>query len=114
MNTFLFDGNCGFCRDLAAKLEKGNLDPNTKFISFRDKTDLELQSIHSDLTQTLCSGNVQLIHKGKRYPGFFAIRKLAHQLEGYRWIAFLLYLPLVPVLGISLVYLAKHFRAERP
>ncbi|EMO25223.1 PF04134 family protein [Leptospira interrogans serovar Bataviae str. HAI135] len=83
--VFLYDGECSFCKDLAAKLQSLNLNSKIRFRSFRDFTEKELKEIHPTLNIRIAEGNVQMIANGRRYPGFFAVRKLSHSLKGYRW-----------------------------
>ncbi|TGK39365.1 DUF393 domain-containing protein [Leptospira gomenensis] len=114
MNTlvFLYDGNCLFCTRLAAKLQTLNRNPSIRFRSFRDFSEKELKEIHPALNFEVAQGNVQMIAEGRRYPGFFAVRKLSHSLKGYRWIAPLLYLPLIPILGILAMSLLKSLKSR--
>ncbi|WP_061233991.1 DCC1-like thiol-disulfide oxidoreductase family protein [Leptospira interrogans] len=98
--VFLYDGECSFCRNLAKKLQSLNLNPKIRFRSFRDFTEKELKEIHPTLNIRVAEGNVQMIANGRRYPGFFAVRKLSHSLKGYRWVSPLLYLPLIPMIGM--------------
>ncbi|MBM9501276.1 DUF393 domain-containing protein [Leptospira sp. 201903071] len=98
--VFLYDGDCSFCKDLAQKLQSYNLKSNIRFQSFRDFSEKELREIHPSLNIQVAEGNVQMIADGRRYPGFFAVRKLSHSLRGYRWISPLLYLPLIPIFGM--------------
>ncbi|PJD99467.1 MAG: hypothetical protein CK427_15740 [Leptospira sp.] len=105
--VFLFDGDCKFCSRLASYLKDKSLNKEIQFHSFRKLAQLELEKIHPQLTLKLCSGNVQYIYNKTRYPGFFAVRKLSHSLKIYRFFAFILYLPLVPILGIIIMNLLK-------
>ncbi|WP_061224434.1 DCC1-like thiol-disulfide oxidoreductase family protein [Leptospira weilii] len=110
--VFLYDGECSFCFDLAIKLQNLNLNPKIRFRSFRDFSEKELREIHPTLNIGAVEGNVQMIANGKRYPGFFAVRKLSHSLKGYRWVAPLLYLPLIPILGIIGIGLLKSLKSR--
>ncbi|EMN42537.1 DCC1-like thiol-disulfide oxidoreductase family protein [Leptospira weilii] len=110
--VFLYDGECSFCSNLAIKLQNLNLNPKIRFRSFRDFSEKELREIHPTLNIGLAEGNVQMIANGRRYPGFFAVRKLSHSLKGYRWVAPLLYLPLVPILGIIGIGLLKSLKSR--
>lgn len=104
--VFLYDGECSFCTDLAVKLQNLNLNSKIRFRSFRDFTEKELKEIHPTLNIRVAEGNVQMIANGRRYPGFFAVRKLSHSLKGYRWFSPFLYLPLVPIFGmIGMIFL---------
>ncbi|XDD49053.1 DCC1-like thiol-disulfide oxidoreductase family protein [Leptospira sp. WS92.C1] len=109
---FLYDGECSFCSKLAAKLQHLNLNPKIRFRSFRDFPDRELREIHPSLSESTARGNVQMIANGRRYPGFFAIRKLSHSLKGYRWFAPLLYLPLIPIFGMIGMNLLKTLKRD--
>ncbi|MEI1279903.1 DCC1-like thiol-disulfide oxidoreductase family protein [Leptospira venezuelensis] len=111
-NVFLYDGDCEFCSGLASKLAKLSLDQNVKFVSFRDLSSQDLKDLHPSLETKLVEGNVQLISGNTRYPGFFAVRKLSHSLKGWRWISPLLYLPLVPLLGMFFMSLLKSIRSK--
>ncbi|EKT88472.1 hypothetical protein LSS_01582 [Leptospira santarosai serovar Shermani str. LT 821] len=109
---FLYDGDCSFCADLAARLQSLNLNPKIRFRSFRDFSEKELREIHPTLNIGVAEGNVQMISNGRRYPGFFAVRKLSHSLKGYRWIAPFLYLPLIPILGMIGMNLLKSLKSR--
>lgn len=109
-NIFFYDGSCEFCTKLAHRLEKYSLNDSLKFTSFRDCTEEDLKSFHPSLTKDVCTGNIQYVLNGKRYPGFFAIRKLSHSLRIYRYFSFILYLPLVPILGILVMNGLKQVR----
>ncbi|TGN04242.1 DCC1-like thiol-disulfide oxidoreductase family protein [Leptospira dzoumogneensis] len=111
-NVFLYDGDCGFCSGLASKLSKLSLDKNIKFVSFRDLSSHDLKELHPGLEPKLVAGNVQLISGNMRYPGFFAVRKLSHSLKGWRWASPLLYLPLVPLLGMIFMSFLKSIRSK--
>ncbi|PKA15561.1 DCC1-like thiol-disulfide oxidoreductase family protein [Leptospira haakeii] len=111
-NVFLYDGECGFCSSLASKLLKLSLDKNVKFVSFRDLSPGDLKEVHPSLEPKLVAGNVQFVSGNMRYPGFFAVRKLSHSLKGWRWVSPLLYLPLVPLLGMLSMSLLKSIRSK--
>ncbi|PJZ75663.1 DCC1-like thiol-disulfide oxidoreductase family protein [Leptospira neocaledonica] len=111
-NIFLYDGDCGFCSGLANRLSELSLDKTVKFISFRDLSSQNLKEIHPSLETNLVAGNVQFISGNMRYPGFFAVRKLSHSLKGWRWASPLLYLPLVPLLGMIFMSLLKSIRSK--
>ena len=108
--VFLFDGDCAFCTKLANKLQSKLLDSQIEFQSFRLLSDAQLKKLHPRLTKDLCQGNIQYIYKGKRYPGFFAFRKVSHSLSVIRYFSFLMYLPLVPLLGIWMISVLKKMR----
>ncbi|MCG9874218.1 MAG: DUF393 domain-containing protein [Leptospiraceae bacterium] len=107
---FLFDGDCKFCTNLASYLKDKCLNKEIKFHSFRNLTQVDLEKIHPQLTLELCLGNVQYIYNQSRYPGFFAVRKVSHSLKFYRYFSFILYLPLVPILGIIIMNLLKKWK----
>ncbi|EQA37562.1 PF04134 family protein [Leptospira inadai serovar Lyme str. 10] len=109
---FLYDGECGFCADLAESLKSKCLDKSVQFQSFRTLKKDELKKIHPALTIDAAAGNVQFVDGNVRYPGFFAIRKLSHSLSGWRWVAPFLYFPFVPILGILVMNLLKAFRKK--
>ncbi|TGK00490.1 DUF393 domain-containing protein [Leptospira selangorensis] len=111
-NVFLYDGDCGFCSGLASELSKLSLDKNVKFVSFRDLSPEDLKEIHPSLEPKLVAGNVQFVSGNIRHPGFFAVRKLSHSLKGWRWVSPLLYLPLVPILGMFFMSLLKSIRSK--
>ncbi len=107
MNSFLYDGNCPFCNNTAKRLKSICLSKEIEFYSFRNLSPEKLQSIHMALTEEVLTANIQFIYKGFRYPGFFAIRKLAIHLKFYRYFFWILYLPLVPIIGILLMNYLK-------
>ncbi|PJZ31624.1 DCC1-like thiol-disulfide oxidoreductase family protein [Leptospira kmetyi] len=109
---FLYDGECPFCSNLATKLQTLNLNPQIRFRSFRDFSEKELKELHPTLDKHVAAGNVQMIADGRRYPGFFAVRKLSHSLKGYRWLAPLLYLPLIPIFGMIGMNLLKTLKSR--
>ncbi|WP_367898761.1 DCC1-like thiol-disulfide oxidoreductase family protein [Leptospira sp. WS58.C1] len=111
-NIFLYDGDCGFCSGLASRLSEISLDKNIKFVSFRGLSTQDLKELHPSLEPKFVAGNVQLISGNMRYPGFFAVRKLSHSLKGWRWVSPLLYLPLVPLLGMIVMNLLKSIRSK--
>ena len=111
MNVFFYDGNCGFCSSLANKLKSINLNRKISILSFRDFSERELKQFHQDLNYDLLQGSVQFIFGKKRYPGFFGIRKFSFYLKGYRYFFWVLYLPLVPLLGIFILNLLKRFKS---
>ncbi len=112
-NIFLFDGDCSFCSDLALELQSRCSDPEIRFKSFRSFSLEELQKIHPSLDPRTAQGNVQFISGDQRYPGFFAVRKLSHSLKGWKWASPLLYLPLVPLLGIFAMSLLKVWKTKK-
>ncbi|PJZ69006.1 hypothetical protein CH373_04170 [Leptospira perolatii] len=111
---FYFDGNCEFCTSLSQKLKSVCLDPAIQFESFQKYSNEELRKMNPSLDRRVAQGNVQLLWEGRRYPGFFAVRKLSHSLRGWRWISPLLYLPLVPFFGILAMNLLKAVRSGKP
>lgn len=110
--VFLYDGECSFCANLAEKLQILNLNPQIRFRSFRDFSEKELKELHPTLNISVAEGNVQMIANGRRYPGFFAVRKLSHSLKGYRWLSPLLYLPLIPIFGMIGMNLLKSLKSR--
>ncbi|MCG6144704.1 DCC1-like thiol-disulfide oxidoreductase family protein [Leptospira bandrabouensis] len=109
--VLVYDGNCGFCTRLAKSIREKTNDQIT-IVSFHKLTDIELQSIHKQLSRDLCAGEVQLIESGIRFPGFFAVRQLSWKMDKYKYFSFLLYLPLVPFLGMGIMYLLKRYRIK--
>lgn len=107
---FFYDGNCSFCKSLALKLKSYCLDDSITFQSFRELSEEDLQNIHIELTFERLESEVQLIWDKKRYPGFFAIRKLLWKLKYFRYWTFLLYLPFVPLLGILVLYILRYLK----
>lgn len=107
---FFYDGNCEFCQGLALKLQKRCLDNSILFLSFRKFSETELLQIHPELNLERLEREVQLIWETKRYPGFFAVRKLLWKMKYFRYIAFLLYVPFVPFIGIFLLYILRYFK----
>ncbi|MCC6275758.1 MAG: DUF393 domain-containing protein [Leptospiraceae bacterium] len=112
LNTFFYDGNCPFCTKTASHLKSRCLNSDIRFVSFRDLNESEIRKIHKELTVDLLSGNTQFIFHGKRYPHFFGIRKLFPFLKGYRYFTLILYLPLVPLLGIFFMQMLKKFTSH--
>ncbi|WP_108973727.1 DCC1-like thiol-disulfide oxidoreductase family protein [Leptospira ryugenii] len=108
--VFFYDGSCSFCTNLRSFLEKRLVDKTISFQSYLNFSESELKKIHPDLQHAICAGEVQYIRNGKRYPGFFAVRALSHSLAIYRWLSFLLYLPLVPFIGMAVMYFLKRIR----
>ncbi|TGJ98293.1 DUF393 domain-containing protein [Leptospira langatensis] len=111
-NVFLYDGDCSFCTDLALKLSQRSMDQEIRFLSFRNLSTEELKAIHPGLDPSVAQGNVQYVLGNMRYPGFFAVRRLSHSLRGWRWLSPLLYLPLVPILGMMVMSLLKSFKTR--
>lgn len=109
---FFFDGDCPFCQKLAEKLKTLCLSDQIQFLSFRQLSEGEISQYHPHLSRQNLQAEVQMIHNNRRYPGFFAIRKLSHYLRGYRYFAWLLYLPLVPFLGMLFLSILKKFHSS--
>lgn len=108
MNFFLYDGKCPFCSKTAKQLQTICLSSEIEFHSFRELTFDKLKLIHPNLTEEILVANVQFIYKGIRYPGFFGIRKLVIYLKFYRYFFWILYLPLIPLVGILIMNFLKH------
>jgi predicted DCC family thiol-disulfide oxidoreductase YuxK len=106
-NIFFYDGDCSFCSSLAKNLEKLCLNKTISFQSFRDLKLEELSNLHPELTFDRLESEVQFLYKGKRFPGFFAVRALAPNLKFWRYFFPLLYLPFVPFLGMGVMYLLR-------
>jgi predicted DCC family thiol-disulfide oxidoreductase YuxK len=111
-SIFFYDGECRFCRSLALALKKRNQNPNLVFLSFRNFSDEDLLHLHPSLTEDMLESEVQLIHHNKRYPGFFAVRKITSSLKNYRYITPFLYLPLIPFLGMYVMYILKKYKSK--
>ena len=109
-NIFFYDGDCKFCSHLANKLNSINQNKNLQFISFRDFDSDALGKIHPQLTDDLLEGEVQLIYESKRYPGFFAVRKILPSLSIYWIFTPFLYLPLIPFIGMFVMQILKRRR----
>jgi predicted DCC family thiol-disulfide oxidoreductase YuxK len=109
---FFYDGDCAFCTKLSHWLQSFLTDSSVQFISFREMEEEQLLKIHPELNLYRLEGEVQLIVDGKRYPGFFAVRKLFFYLKYFRWINFFLYLPLIPFLGMLVMYILKKRAAK--
>ncbi|MDX1961421.1 MAG: DCC1-like thiol-disulfide oxidoreductase family protein [Leptospiraceae bacterium] len=103
---FFYDGDCEFCTSLANFLEK-QIKLNVEFKSFRDFEEDELLKIHPELFLSKLESEVQLITNDRRYPGFFAIRELSWNLKFGFLFAPILYLPLIPFLGMFVMYILK-------
>ena len=110
-NIFFYDGKCIFCRKLAFILKKLNTDSQLIFLSYRDYTDEEFSKLYKGLTEELLEGEVQLIYNDKRYPGFFAVRKILPSLKYYKYLTPFLYLPLIPILGMIIMSYLKYKRS---
>jgi len=107
MNVFFYDGNCSFCSNTAKRLQSICLSKDIEFISFRKISKDRLKEIHPTLSEEILTANVQFIYKSYRYPGFFAIRKLTPYLKFYRYFFWILYMPLVPIIGIIVMNYLK-------
>lgn len=107
MKLFLYDGNCKFCNEMAMRLQSICLSKDIEFSSFRTIPSSQLKEIHPSLTEDVLKANVQFIYNRERYPGFFAVRKLAIHLKFYRYFFWILYLPLVPIIGILIMNYLK-------
>jgi len=108
--NFFYDGECRFCRSLAYHLKKMNQNPNLVFLSFRNFHESDLLELHPGLTEDVLESEVQLVYKNTRYPGFFAVRKILFNMKIYKFMTPLLYIPLVPFLGMLVMYLLKRYR----
>lgn len=107
-NIFFYDGDCLFCRSLAIKLNDLNQNPKLIFLSFRDFDEDSLLKFNSELNEEILEGEVQLVYENKRYPGFFAVRKIMPSLQYYWILTPFLYLPLIPLIGMYyMVFLKK-------
>ncbi len=109
---FFYDGDCAFCTKLSNWLQSFLTDSTVQFVSFREMEEGQLLQIHSELNLEKLEGEVQLIVDGKRYPGFFAVRKLFAYMKYFRWISFLLYLPLIPFLGMFVMVVLKKMASK--
>lgn len=107
MKVFLYDGNCSFCFNLTKRLQAICLSKEIEFLSFRNIPSSQLSKIHPTLTEEVMAANVQFIYNGLRYPGFFAVRKLTFHLKFYRYFFWILYLPLIPIIGILVMNYLK-------
>ncbi|WP_039928974.1 DCC1-like thiol-disulfide oxidoreductase family protein [Leptospira yanagawae] len=108
-NLLIYDGNCGFCTGLAQSLKKNSVKP-IEILSFHTLSELDLKKIHNQLTIEICKGEVQWIQNGNRYPGFFGVRVLLWNIKFFRYFVWILYLPLVPFLGMFALYVLKKIR----
>ncbi|PJZ45296.1 thiol-disulfide oxidoreductase DCC family protein [Leptospira brenneri] len=107
----IYDGDCKFCTRIA-KLMREKTKNQISILSYHNLSESDLKSIHYKLTKELCAGEVQWIENGKRYPGFFAVRQILWKMDRYRYINILLYLPLIPFLGMAVMYGLKRFRTK--
>ncbi|TGL25723.1 DUF393 domain-containing protein [Leptospira levettii] len=105
----IYDGECSFCTRLAFSLQKQSFKP-IEIVSYHTLSEEDLKKIHSQLTKDQCKGEVQIIQNGNRFPGFFGVRVLAWNLRFYRYFVWILYLPLVPFLGMFVMVLLKKFK----
>jgi hypothetical protein len=110
---FLYDGECAFCSELAKFWQNQTRGHGIQFKSFHDFSDVELQSMHPSLTIDKCQGEVQLVYKSNRYPGFFAVRRMIFWSKHFRYVAPLLYLPFIPFVGMLVMYLLRKFKSNR-
>ncbi|HMV81301.1 MAG TPA: DCC1-like thiol-disulfide oxidoreductase family protein [Leptospiraceae bacterium] len=101
---FFYDGNCSFCRRSAEKLKKLDSENKIEFAPFREWDEKSLKDLHSELTLEKLESEFQLVFNGKRFPGFFAVRKILPFLRGWKYLTPLLYLPLVPFLGMAVIH----------
>jgi len=102
--VLLYDGTCSRCQSLAFVLQKTLRLPSVHFFSFRELSEEDLPYLSTQLSWEHCEREVQWIENGKRYPGFFGLRRLVWLSPWARFLAPLLYLPLVPFLGMGLLY----------
>lgn len=109
--VFLYDGNCRFCSDLANYWKRETDNNKIEFKSFRDLSEAELHSLHSTLNTQICESDVQLVFENTRFPGFFAVRRMMFWSPKYMFVAVLLYLPIVPFLGMFTMYVLKRLRS---
>lgn len=107
---FFYDGECSFCRRSAERLKQLDSENKIQFASFRKWSEEELKELHSELTHAKLESEFQLIHNGKRFPGFFAVRKILPCLKGWKYFTPLLYLPLVPFIGMAVIYFLGRVR----
>lgn len=108
--NFFYDGECRFCKRLTFHLKKMNQNPNLVFLSFRNFHENDLFALHPGLTEEVLESEVQLVYKNTRYPGFFAVRKILFFMKIYKFMTPILYIPLVPFLGMLVMYLLKRYR----
>ncbi|BDA78789.1 hypothetical protein LPTSP3_g17190 [Leptospira kobayashii] len=109
---FFYDGDCAFCLGLA-DYWKSQIDPEKiDFLSFRNYSEPELLNFHNQLTLNRCEGNVQLVYGNSRLPGFFGVRRMLFWTK-YKYLAPVLYLPLVPFLGVGVMYFLKFFKSKK-
>lgn len=108
--NFFYDGECKFCRGLTLHLIKMNQNPNLVFLSYRNLHIDDLLTLHPGLTEEVLESEVQLVYKNTRYPGFFAVRKILFYMKIYKFLSPVLYIPLVPFLGMLVMYLLKRYR----
>jgi len=109
---FFYDGDCSFCLGLADYWRSQIDHEKIEFLSFRDFPESELIKFHNQLTFAQCEGNVQLISGNSRLPGFFGVRRMLFWTK-YKYFAPLLYLPLVPFLGVGVMYFLKLFKSKK-
>ena len=101
---FFYDGECAFCRRSAERLKGLDSEGRISFASFREWDEKSLKDLHSELTLEKLESEFQLVFNGKRFPGFFAVRKILPFLRGWKYLTPLLYLPLVPFLGMAVIH----------
>ncbi|MCB1141931.1 MAG: DUF393 domain-containing protein [Leptospiraceae bacterium] len=106
-DVFFYNGNCDFCNRMGKKLKSLNRNTDIEIMDFQKLDPDTLHKIHPDLTPEILASDLQFVYRGVRYPGFFAVRKISGHLNYFRWFSFLLYLPLVPILGMFLLMILK-------
>ncbi len=89
----LYDGNCSFCKWVKGYVERLDKRHLLNFEKLQEDS-----GIYFNQTDLLAELHV-VSENGRIYRGFSAIRRILRTLPVIKWGAFLLYLPLVPILG---------------
>ncbi|MCW7462703.1 DCC1-like thiol-disulfide oxidoreductase family protein [Leptospira limi] len=105
----IYDGDCSFCTRLAHSLQNRSIQP-IDIVSYHSLSEEDLNKIHPQLTWDKCKGEVQIIQDGNRFPGFFGVRVLLWNVRIVRYFAWILYLPLIPFLGMFVMVILKKFK----
>lgn len=108
--TVLYDGYCTFCINLCDYLKKFLGADDFNYISFRDLTLSDWDSVYPHLTLSICEREIQFFINGQRYPGFFGLRKALLVHPNLKLWGYLLFLPLVPYLGMFVFYAIGKWR----
>jgi predicted DCC family thiol-disulfide oxidoreductase YuxK len=108
--VFFYDGDCAFCIRMIRSFKRVNQNPEIQFLPYQMISESDRLLIHSELTDSKVKAEVQFVQDGNRYPGFFAVRKIFPNFKYYKYFTPLLYFPLVPFIGMWVMFLMKKGR----